>query len=219
MSKAALIRVRELREVFGHVSVSNFEAIVARLAVLYEDLRIELYGIAEDSIPALEQLDVRYRRIYFLRKSIGTLWEFAEAIEHLQRCPEFRIVSAEFTPEILRYRVRAAGFFKRNARRLKLIRNDTGGHFGLEAARYAALNFAPDAVMGIELAEPFTKRGRVLLNFSGEVVATAMLRNTVGVNREHKITRLIRLARTGYRQATRCVHCDSYCYLWGKFGK
>lgn len=219
MPNSALVRMRELREVFGHVSESNFEAIVARLAVLYEDLRIELFGIAEDSIPALEQLDVRYRRIYFLRKSIGTLWEFAEAIGHLQRCPEFGVVSAEFTPEILAYWERAAGFFKRNKHRLKLIRNDTGGHFGLEAARYAALNFEPDAVMGIELTEPFTKRGRVFLNFSGEVVATAMLRHTIGVNREHQTTRLIKLARIGYRQATRCVHCVAYCYLWEKFGK
>jgi hypothetical protein len=92
--KSALIRVREMSDVFGHMSPSNFEAIMARLAVLYEDLRIELYGIAEDAIPATDNFDVRYRRIYFLRKSIGTLAEFAEAVHHLQQCPEFRLLQS-----------------------------------------------------------------------------------------------------------------------------
>jgi hypothetical protein len=95
--------MRELKKVFGQVSASNFEAIIARLAVLYEDLRIELHGIAEESIPAMDELDVRYRRIYFLRKSIGTLWEFAEAVGQLQKCPEFRVMSADFPPGVHRY--------------------------------------------------------------------------------------------------------------------
>ncbi len=218
MSKAALIRLRELKEVFGQVSASNFEAILARLAVLYEDLRIELYGIAEDSIPALEKLDVKYRRIYFLRKSIGTLSEFSEAVAHLQMCPEFTVVSVEFSPEIRRYWERAAGFFKRNDRRLRMIRNDTGGHFGLEAARHAVHNFGVDAVMGIEMREPFTKRHTVFLHFAGEVVSTAMLRHAEGMNRDYQVRRLIRLARVGYRHAVRCVLCVVSCYLWDKFG-
>jgi hypothetical protein len=122
--KSALIRVRMLSDVFGHMSPSNFEAIMARLAVLYEDLRIELYGIAEDSIPKMDEFDVRYRRIYFLRKSIGTLSEFAEAVRHLQQSPEFRFTSiagpfpvADQAPAKL-WR-KAASFFERNAGRLK----------------------------------------------------------------------------------------------------
>jgi hypothetical protein len=90
MVKSALVRVRELRQVFGPLSKSSFEAIAARLAVLYEDMRIELHGIAEESIAPLDQLDVRYRRIYFLRKSLATLREFAEAVRHLESCPKFQ---------------------------------------------------------------------------------------------------------------------------------
>lgn len=222
--KSALIRVRELSDVFGHMSPSNFEAIMARLAVLYEGLRIELYGIAEDAIPAMDKLDVRYRRIYFLRKSIGTLWEFAEAVHHLQQCPEFRFpsISGPFPvadQEPAKLWRKAAAFFARNERRLKSIRNDIGGHFGLEAARYAALHFNPDAVMGIEMAEPFTDKHRIFLHFAGEIVATAMLRPVTGSNKEHKVNRLISLARIGYRHATTCVHCVVVYHLWDRFGK
>lgn len=209
--------MRELSHVFGHVSASNFEAIMARLAVLYEDLRIELFGIAEDSIPAMDVMDVRYRRIYFLRKSIGTLLEFAEAVRHLHCCPEF-VLPTEPT-EIKKLWQRSAAFFARNEGKFRSVRNDIGGHFGLEAARYACLNFHPDAVMGIEMTEPFTSRSRVLLNFSGEVVGTAMLRHATGVDNQHKTKRLITLARIGYRHATTCVHCVVFCHLWSRFGK
>ncbi len=216
MLKSALVRVRELRKVFGSLSASNFEAIVARLAPLYEDVRIEVYGIAEDTIARLDQMDVRYRRSYFLRKSIGTLSEFAEAISQLEKCPEFALIASELsdTPEIERYWRRASAFFRRNERRLKLLRNDTAGHFGLEAARYAVQNLHKEAVNGIELRDRL-----VLLEFAGELVATAMLRQASGLNRDHKVRRLVKLAQVGYQHATRCVHCVVFCYLWQKFGK
>ena len=96
---------------------------------------------------------------------------------------------------------------------------DIGGHFGLEAARYAALHFTSDAVMGIEMEGPFTGQHRIFLHFAGEIVATAMLRHATGSNRDHKVNRLISLAHIGYRHATTCVHCVVAYHLWGCFGK
>jgi hypothetical protein len=219
MPASTLMRVRQLNDVFGNISESNFEPILARLSVLYEDLRIELFGIVEESLSKLDQLDAKYRRMYFLRKSIGNLWEFAEAVRHLEKCPEFKLIASEFTPEIARYWERASAFFKRNEDDLKSVRNDIGGHFGLEAARFASQHLNIDAVNGIEMLEPYSERGRVFLRFSGEIVATAMLQHARGKNRDHKITRLVRLARIGYQHATRCAHCIVYCYLWEKFGR
>ena len=217
MPGPALIRVRELQRVFGTLAESNFEAMIARLSVLYEDLRIELFGIAEDSLGQLDQLGEKYRRVYFLRKSIGSLSEFADAVHQLENCPEFRLVSSHFTEEVARYWIRASTFFRRNGAYLTSVRNDTGGHFGLRAARYAVSNVRADAVNGIEMSEPFTERSRVLLYFAGELVSTAMLRQAVGVDTEHRIRRLIRIARVGYRHAARCVHCVVFSYLWERF--
>ncbi len=193
---------------------------MARLSVLYEDLRIELHGIAEDAIPAMDRFDVRYRRIFFLRKSIGTLWEFAEAVHHLQQCPEFKFTSpsepvSAADQERAKLWRKAAKFFERNRERLKRIRNDIGGHFGLEAARYASLHLNPTAVMGIEV----TPENQFVLHFAGEIVATAMLRHATGSNQEHKLKRLVLLARIGYRRATTCVHCLVAYHLWDRFGK
>lgn len=207
------IRAKELRRVFI-ASESNFGAKVARLGVLYEDLRIETFGIAEDDIPAMDQLDVRYRRAYFLRRSIATLLEFAEAIRHVEQCPEFESIARMLgkNPTLERYWRRASRFFDRKDEQLQRFRNDFGGHFGLEAARWAVLNLDGDATDGIEAGK------YLYLRFAGEIAATAMQRQGFGRNREQKIRNLIRLSRAGYRHATRCVHCVVTCYLWGKFG-
>lgn len=59
------IRVKELNLALPPQEILS--AHFARLAVLYEDLRIEVMACAQDSIPALDTTDERYRRNYFLK--------------------------------------------------------------------------------------------------------------------------------------------------------
>src|SRR5215472_3601775 len=87
-----------IRDVFRTHRKNPFDAHLARLCVLHEDLRIEIEGIRASNIPKLDVLEPRrdhldhpermgsYRRHYFLRRSIATLREFAE----LRKCPEFQ---------------------------------------------------------------------------------------------------------------------------------
>jgi hypothetical protein len=92
------IRTALMRKVFSdHESRHQFDANLARVCVLFEDLRIEIRGITERSLPALDILDPegeswlnpgstgRYRTFYFLRRSILTLNEFADAIGRIVR--------------------------------------------------------------------------------------------------------------------------------------
>jgi hypothetical protein len=86
------IRTAVLREVFDIENKRQFGAKLARVCVLFEDLRIEVSGINEPSMPALDILDPekenwfateqtgRYRKFYFIRRSILTLYDFPEAI-------------------------------------------------------------------------------------------------------------------------------------------
>jgi hypothetical protein len=65
---------------------------IARLCVLYEDFSIEAHGAAADSIEAIDILQPLkenadnpanvgfYRKIYFLRRLTGTLYEFADEL-------------------------------------------------------------------------------------------------------------------------------------------
>jgi len=206
--------MRELAKVFasGHGEMAH--AHMARLAVLYEDLRIELTAVATRSIPILDVTDERYRTNYFLRRSIATLVEFAEAIRLLNACSEFQGVKARFGGEVGRYWDEGVRFFSRHERFLKLVRNDIGGHFGQQAAVFAVAHFDPEAVGKIQRAER-----TVHLHFAGELAATASLRHLRGSTNEQKFSRLLREVVAGFRHATRCTHCVVLGYLWERFGR
>jgi hypothetical protein len=206
------IRTRELTRVFGP-SAPFSARYIAQLAVLYEDLRIETMAIAEDSIPALDVTDVRYRRHYFLRRSIGTLVEFAEALRLLNSRPDFVDVRATFNKELSRRWKRGIRFFKETERFLRPIRNDIAGHFGPQAAAYAVSHLNPGAVGKIQV-----ERRTIHLHFAGEIAATATLRHVEGQNVDVGFTKLIQIVLNGYRHATTCVHCLAVTYLWKRFG-
>src|SRR6266403_4288058 len=103
---------KETRRVFPF---SEMHALIARLAVLYEDLRIETFGIvaAKDSLGMLDYTDSKYRVNYFLRRSIATLIEIAEAIRMLNEDPDFQNVKIGFDERnTIRWK-RAVRFFNR----------------------------------------------------------------------------------------------------------
>jgi len=208
------IRMRELRKVFpADVNSRDLSARIVRLCVLYEDLRIELMAIAQKSIRVLDATDRRYTKNYFLRRSIATLFEFAEGLRLLNDSKEFSGVIASFPQDIRERWDAAVGFFKDNEDFLQKIRNDIGGHFGEEAARFTISNLDTDAVGKIEI-----KGRHIHLHFAGELAATATSRHLPGRNSQEKFSALLQKCVAGYKQATTCVHSLAVVYLWSKFG-
>lgn len=101
---------RKLREVFDPAQ-AQFSAILARLSVLFEDLRIEEYGSRLDTLADLDVVK-GYRKIYFLRRSIATLVEFAGAIEMLDQRPEFRAIKKRSAYDVQERWDAAANYFR-----------------------------------------------------------------------------------------------------------
>jgi hypothetical protein len=62
---------------------------IARLCVLFEDLRIEVSGMAAEDLGRLDEVDPKLRGLYFLRRSVGTLHEFTEALREIDQSVEF----------------------------------------------------------------------------------------------------------------------------------
>src|SRR5262245_46529779 len=104
---------RELKSVFPGSLTKELDAHVARLAVLYEDLRTELYGTESESIETLDLID-RYRSIYFLRRSIATLREFAEECRLLNECTHFQAIKDKFNEDSSERWGQALAFFKQH---------------------------------------------------------------------------------------------------------
>lgn len=213
-------RVRELRLVLPPSPGSLLHENIARLAVLYEDLRIELIAASTSSISKLDRVDSRYRRNYFLRRCIGTTVEFAEAIRLLDRSPDFRVVRSNFSPVILKYWMDGVNFFRKHERLLRAVRNDIGGHFGTTAAKYAVSNLGADTVGRIELLDIGGPKARIHLSFAGEIAAVASLRHLeTGRTPSEKFAKLLRTLVVSFRHSTRCVHSIVACYLWERFGR
>jgi hypothetical protein len=206
--------MRELTRVFGP-GAPFCARYIAQLAVLYEDLRIETMAIAEESFPALDVTDSRYRRHYFLRRSIATLSEFAEALRLLDECNDFCEIRSGFDQEIIEKWTEGVRFFHKTEGFLKLIRNDTGGHFGPAAAAYAVEHLNSGAVGKIELED---ESRLIHLHFAGEIAATAILRHLKDEDTEGGFSRLLKMVLSGYRHATTCVHCLVVTHLWKRFG-
>lgn len=211
------IRIRELKSVFASASGGMLQSHIARLAVLYEDLRIEIAAIAADSLPPLDTTDEKYRRNYFLRRSIATLIEFAQTFRLLDQCSDFQGIKAKFDAVSAKRWQKALRFFKLNESLFVRVRNDIGGHFGLEAARYATTHMPSSSVGKLEVFLEDSKQG-ARLHFAGELAAVAMSRHLKGKTSEQKFSLLLRKVVVGYRHAIWSVDLVIVFYLWEKFG-
>jgi hypothetical protein len=104
---------------------------------LFEDLRIEEYASRLDPLGSLDVIGKGCRKIYFLRRSIATLVEFASAIEMLDQRPEFRRLKAGFSQRCASDWKEGLDYFSHSKEYLSKIRADFGGYFDHGSARYA----------------------------------------------------------------------------------
>ncbi len=221
-SKQSKMRAGKLRDVFQSGSAEQIHEHIARLAVLYEDLRIEMYAIAADDIPALDQLDQRYRRLYFVRRSIATLEECSDALVNVDQCPSFNRIKSRPKGKGGNWDLWDAAivFFRQNRDFIKKVRNDIGGHFGRTASRHALQHLEPTATGIIEVAADQQGKGAdVKLHFAGEIAATATLRHLEGSDVSDRLLKLIETTKEGYGHATKAVQTLAAHYLFERFGR
>lgn len=139
-------RCGTLASVFSTRRDKEFHARIACLCVLFEDLRIELAGQTAQELGGLDECTKPGRKLYFLRRSIATLYEFAALIRELDQMPSFQIIRAKFDAVAERQWKRAVTYFQKYNRYVARLRNNVGGHFGSEAGESAIKNLLPDGV-------------------------------------------------------------------------
>jgi hypothetical protein len=192
---------------------------MARLCVLFEDLRIEMGGINAVEIPSMDEIDRDSRRLYFMRRSLGTLFEFSEAIAGLERLPEFGEIRSSFDPaDAVSWR-RAVRFFSQNHSRIARLRHHIGGHFGQQAAEHAIDTFGSTECGSITITLNPDRTGGAILSFSQVVAATAFGVNVGGATTERTGRDFAMRTIVGYRHAVRAVDCLVASYLWDRFGR
>ncbi len=220
-------RYAKLLKLFPPSADILLNARIARLCVLYEDLRIEITGLlipppnGDDERGLVAQFDVagyKYRELYFLRRSIGTCREFAEAIRLLEETPGFqKLVSGLPTANQKEWR-RAVEYFRSKEKFWKKIRNDVGGHFGPEAAKFAVSSFLPDAGGRVEIQLSHGGKEGAVLEFSSEIAATALLRHLPGDHPVVKFKALCAEVLAALPFAVKAVEYVVATHLWRRSG-
>jgi len=193
-------------------------ALIACLCVLFEDLRIEIAGQSARDLGRLDDCGKNMRDLYFLRRSMATLFEFATVLDELDQLPSFQAIRARFDKGAAPIWKRALVFFRKHKQYIARLRHHVGGHFGKQAATLAVENLLPDAVGTLEIAF-YDGGGGAKLFFGNEIVATAVLLHVRGQTTQAKVRKMIRHALVAYRHAAWAVDCVTRTYLWVRFGK
>ncbi len=165
---------RNLRKMFWPGD-REFNARVARLCVLYEDLRIEYHGSRMlKPIRQLDRLSKMYRQFYFLRRSLVTLIEFQGALSQINRGRWKHWIEQHQDPVMRKSWAMSIRYFNENSKRWEALRGDVGGHYPEAAAKFAVDRLTSNATGSIEATEIGDSIGDFKLHFCTELIAVAL---------------------------------------------
>lgn len=187
---------KPLREIFDSDAGDELNALLAMFCVLYQDLRLEIYGIATKRLEAIddESLGEAYRQLYFVRRAAATQLELSGAIKRISADASFKALrrkAENFYGKSWKPWDDAVRFFQdpQHHDTLKKVRNDVGGHFSLEAAKAAVVSIRPDTIGTLEMMFP-GDIVRYKLHFAGEIAGTATFRQLPGAEAHERATKL-----------------------------
>jgi len=213
------IHVKELSRVLGGGS-PGFTAAVARLSVLFEDLRIEEAASRAEALPDLDVIGANYRKLYFVRRGVATLVEFGGALKMVDEHPEFEPVFGRFGPEGKTRWREAVGFFAERKEFIARLRGDFGGHFDHGSALHALQDLDPETRGVLEIVKTDADGlAGVRLKYAVELVATAMARRRPADQPpDEYFSDMFTAIRSGFRHAVDAMHTLSAGYVLPRFG-
>ena len=105
-----------LARVFPNDADRDLHDLGACLCVLSEDLRLEIAGIAATDLERLDACGTDARSLYFQRRSIATLHEFATTFAELDKLPSFQPIKPRFNVIAQRHWAHAVDYFSKYER-------------------------------------------------------------------------------------------------------
>jgi hypothetical protein len=119
-------------------------AAIARLSILREDFMLELRGIYANSITALDTHSDAWRRTYFFRSSVRTLWEIQGTLTTIRMNPEFKRILQKRSAKEQNQLQQISSKLNAAASLTRDIRNAMGGHVLPEAVTRALDHMSSD---------------------------------------------------------------------------
>lgn len=203
-----------LRDVFPPADAETSKLLC--VAVLFEDLRIEISGLRlgrTDDVLADGSHELRY--LYFLRRSVATLYEFQEALYTAGRTDTFGRL--RLSADEARQWDRAVRFFRRRTKFLNHLRNDVGGHFGVKATERAIRTLDDKEVGFMEAAWLAGGESGFKLKFAAQIAATCLIDHCRGASADERLRWFFRFMNAAYAHAIRATNILAMNYFWPRF--
>lgn len=159
-------------------------ASMARLSILREDFMLELRGIYATSITALDTHSDAWRRMYFFRSSVRTLWEIQGTLTTIRANPEFKRILQSRSGKEQNQLKQISSKLNAAASLTREIRNAMGGHVLPEAVTRALDNMPYDRWGVIEFGSVI---GATHFKVAGELIAEMLV---TGVPEGKKLAKL-----------------------------
>ncbi len=163
---------------------------LARLAILREDLHLELKGIAARRLKSIDSNGEMWRKLYFLRNTFRTLWEIKSAISALRGNKEFRRTLRAHNPALFNAFLKSIGKFDRSYNQLTELRHALGGHVSKQRIQQVLDEVTPDVEADIEISDEYLET-RFL--FAEDLCASMILGKVDPHSAERYVTRIFAL--------------------------
>jgi hypothetical protein len=186
MSKIYLRQLKVRRWFPPH---DRFATCVARLCILREDLFLEMAAIYSRRMKVLDGHSVVWRRMYFWRNLVRTVWEIRRTLETLLTVPEFKRV---FKTQPVEWRKKFEGMIKKLEKDQMLIqktRDSLGGHVLQRTVEEALNNMPLDKFSYIEVG-PTAKKTHY--RFAGELVVEMLVAGVPEAQQDAELRRHFR---------------------------
>ena len=217
---ATITRIADLKRVFrgGEPELLNG---IARLAILYEDLRLEMgeFRDLHRRVIVEGESGMDQRVSYFLRRALATLIEFGGDLTVVRKSGEFKKAELWLTAMDSRNIADADRFMQQNWAQLKKLRNAFAGHIKADAVDFAIKNLSAEVGKVTWNPDPGGWTVGIECDFAGTVLAgviSSKLQTGSDVRTEWRNT--LEIVSRGFNHSQAAMCALVHAFLWDSFG-
>ena len=211
---------KKVRDVLAPTNL-EFHAIIARLSVLFEDLRIEGYASRAERFEELYIIGKTYRKDIFPTTVARHTHGVCKCDRDARPASEFRKLKKRFSRDVQTRWDDAAKYFRAQKKYLSERRANFGGHFDHVSAKHAVKKIHPETAGQIVVVKHMDEeKGGVRLNYAMEIVGAAMTHHKPEAQEDREwFHDMFVMVRAGSNEAVKAIHTVSIMYLLERFGR
>ncbi len=192
----------------------EYAATIARLCILWEDFITEASGGAAAQIQEMDGHSPQWRRLYFLRRSIGTVHEIRKALHTLRTVNEFKAALSNQDKTDQASFEQAYQTLTTHEEAIKTLRNNIAGGHVLQKAVKEGLSKADSELQGLLQKGEYYKDIR--FKFTHGLVLETMFPGHASKNAEEEIERFVSLMEEATSNALQLIEFAFSLYVKGR---